>query len=203
MDEALTLPVSAASSVSSNIEMGCFLALLSLWLIRRRSIAVLTVSRHLEFDASGVNILLYPEDTKAKRAESFRLPDQILPSLLRYLKEIRPRLLGRNEHDGLWASYRGRPLIAGRIYDIVRARVFAKFGKTMGLHDFRRAGATFIAMDAPDQVGLIPGMLQHVSPDIGQRIYNLSRSVRASQRYAVHLAKTRNRLRPVSLRSEG
>lgn len=203
MDKALTLP-SARKQRELQYRDGLLLVLLSLWLIRRRSIAVLTVSRHLEFDACGVNILLYPEDTKAKRAESFRLPDQILPSLLRYLKEIRPRLLGRNEHDvGLWASYRGRPLIAGRIYDIVRARVFAKFGKTMGLHDFRRAGATFIAMDAPDQVGLIPGMLQHVSPDIGQRIYNLSRSVRASQRYAVHLAKIRNRLRPVSLRSEG
>ena len=131
------------------------------------------------------------------------MPDQLLPYLLRYLKEIRPRLLGRSEHDGLWASYRGRPLIEGRIYDIVRARVYAKFGKAMGLHDFRRAGATFIAMDAPDQIGLIPGMLQHVSPDIGERIYNLSRSVRASQRYAAHLARIRSRLRPVSPTSEG
>ena len=76
---------------------GLLIALLSLWLIRRRSIAALTVSRHLEFDAAGVNILLYPEDTKAKRAESFRVPeDQLLPYLLRYLKEIRPRLLGRS-----------------------------------------------------------------------------------------------------------
>jgi integrase len=202
MDKALTLP-SARKQRDLQYRDGLLLALLSLWLIRRRSIAVLTVRRHLEFDAGGVNILLYPEDTKAKRAENFRVPGPLLPYLLHYLKEIRPRLLGRSNHDGLWASYRGRPLIAGRIYDIVRARVSAKFGKTMGLHDFRRAGATFIAMDSPDQVGLIPGMLQHVSPDIGQRIYNLSRSVRASQRYAAHLARIRNRLRPVSLRSEG
>lgn len=202
MDKALALP-SARKQRDLQYRDGLLLALLSLWLIRRRSIAVLTLSRHLEFDAGGVNILLYPEDTKAKRAENFRVPGPLLPYLLHYLKEIRPRLLGRSDHDGLWASYRGRPLIAGRIYDIVRARVSAKFDKTMGLHDFRRAGATFIAMDAPDQIGLIPGMLQHVSPDIGQRIYNLSRSVRASQRYAAHLERTRSRLRPVSPRSEG
>jgi integrase len=202
MDQALTLP-SARKQRDLQYRDGLLLALLSLWLIRRRSIAVLTVSRHLEFDAGGVNILLYPQDTKAKRAENFRVPGPLLPYLLHYLKEIRPRLLGCSNHDGLWASYRGRPLIAGRIYDIVRARVSAKFGKTMGLHDFRRAGATFIAMDAPNQIGLIPGMLQHVSPDIGQRIYNLSRSVQASQRYAAHLARIRSRLRPVSPRSEG
>ena len=39
---------------------GLLLALLSLWLIRRRSIAVLTVSRHLDFDAGGLNIFSFP-----------------------------------------------------------------------------------------------------------------------------------------------
>ena len=80
----------------------------------------------------------YPEDTKAKRAESFRVPEQLLPYLTHYLKVIRTRLLGRSNHDGLWASYRGRPLIEGRIYDIIRARLWVKFRKLMGLHDVRR-----------------------------------------------------------------
>ncbi|MBK5199289.1 MAG: site-specific integrase [Methyloceanibacter sp.] len=203
MDEALRLPITGHKQRELQYRDGLLLALLSLWLIRRRSIAALTVSRHLEFDAAGLNILLYPEDTKAKRAESFRVPEELLPYLLRYLKEIRPRLLGRSEHDGLWASYRGRPLVAGRIYDMVRGRITKKFGKAMGLHDFRRAGATFIAMDAPDKIGLIPGVLQHTSPEVGERIYNLSRSVQASQRFAKHLSRTRSRLRPVSLRTEG
>ena len=49
---------------------GLLLAITSLWLIRRRSIEALTVSRHLEFDSAGANILLFPEDTKAKRDKS-------------------------------------------------------------------------------------------------------------------------------------
>jgi integrase len=197
MDEALTLPNIGHKRRELQYRDGLLLALLSLWLIRRRSIAALTVSRHIEFDAAGVNILLHPEDTKAKRAESFRVPEELLPYLLHYLKEIRSRLLGRREHDGLWASYKGRPLTACGIYDIVRARITKRFEKAMGLHDVRRAGATFLAMDAPDKVGLIPGMLQHASEEIGERYYNLARSVEASRRYAGYLLKTRSRLRPL------
>ena len=90
MDEALTLPSTGHKQREIQYRDGLLLALLILWLIRRRSIAALTVSRHLEFDAAGVNILLYPEDTKAKRAESFRVPEQLLPYLLHYLKKYAP-----------------------------------------------------------------------------------------------------------------
>jgi integrase/recombinase XerD len=201
MDEAFALLDTGHKRRELQYRNGLILALLTLWLIRRRSLTALTVSRHVEFDAAGANLLLYPEDTKAKRAESFRVPDdELLPYLLHYLNEIRPRLLGRRQHDGLWASYKGRPLSAGRIYDIVRALTLKRFGKAMGLHDFRRAAATFLAMDAPDLVGLIPGMLQHASPDVGERTYNLARSVEASRRFAAHLSRTRARLRPLTTR---
>jgi integrase/recombinase XerD len=116
---------------------------------------------------------------------------------MHYLKVVRPRLVGRKTHDWLWASYRGSPLIAGRIYDIARARTIAKFGKAMGLHDFRRAAATFLAIEAPDKVGLIPGMLQHASPEVGERHYNLARSVEASRRVVAHLDNLRARLEPI------
>jgi integrase len=202
MDEALSLPSDGHKQRELQYRDGLLMALLSLWPIRRRSIAALTVSRHLEFDDTGVNILLHPCDTKSKRPESFRVPEPLLPYLERYLEEIRPRLLGRSDHDGLWASYRGRPLISGRIYAMVRARITKKFGKAMALHDFRRAGATFLAMEAPDMVGLIPGVLQHTSPEVSEQHYNLARSMEASRRFAAHLSKTRDRLRPVSLRNE-
>jgi integrase len=201
MDEANTLP-----TVRKQRELyyrnGLFIALISAWPKRRRSIAALTVTRHLEFDAAGVNILLFPEDTKSKRFESLRVPEKLLPYLLRYLKEIRPRLVGRRLHDGLWASYKGCPLTAGQIYSIARARVFAKFGKAMGLHDFRRAAATFIATDAPAKIGLIPGVLQHASPAVSEQHYNLARSMEASRRFAEYLARIRAKLRPIRTRNE-
>jgi integrase/recombinase XerD len=201
MDEALTLP-SARKQQELQYRDGLIVALLSLWPVRRRSLAALTVNRHVEFDAAGVNLLLHPEDTKSKQAESYRVPNELLPYLQHYLTEIRPRIVGSAEHDGLWPSLKGCPLTAGRIYDIVRALTFAKFGKAMGLHDFRRAAATFIAMDAPDKIGLIPGVLQHTSPEVSEQHYNLAKSVEASRRFTAHLDRTRDRLRPVQLRNE-
>jgi integrase/recombinase XerD len=195
MDEARKQPSNGHRPREIQYRDGLILVLLALWHIRRRSITALTVSRHLEFDAAGVNILLYPEDTKAKRAESLRVPEELLPYLVHYLKQIRPRLLGHSQHDGLWASFKGRPLTGGGIYDMVRSRITARFGKAMGLHDFRRAGPTFLAIDAPEKIGLMPGMLQHASDEVGQRYYNLARSMEASRRFAGHLARARNELR--------
>jgi hypothetical protein len=202
MDEAIELPITGHKQREIQYRDGLLLAILSLWLLRRRSLAAPTVSRHLDVNANGVTMVLFPEDTKAKRAESFWLPEEVVPYFMCYLKAIRPRLVGPNEHDGLWVSYRGCPLSPGRIYDIVRARTMKRFGKAMSLHDFRRAGATFIAMEAPDKVGLIPGALQHASPDVGERHYNLARSAKASRRLAVHVARTRDRLRPILRRTE-
>src|SRR5947209_12576016 len=98
---------------------GLLLALLSLWPIRRRSIAAISVSRHIEFDDAGLNILLHPADTKSRRPESFRVPEVLLPYVTRYLKEIRPVLVAHSCHDGFWASYHGQRLEAARLYDIV------------------------------------------------------------------------------------
>jgi integrase/recombinase XerD len=148
-----------------------------------------------------VNILLHPTDTKSRRAESFRVPAQLLPYFIHYLEGIRPILLGHSVHDGFWASYHGRRLLGGRLYDIVRARALSKSGKAMSLHDFRRAAATFLAMDAPEKIGLIPGVLQHVSPDVSEQHYNLARSMQAGRRFAAHLDNARNRLRPLAPKS--
>jgi len=149
IEEALKAPSDRYKRREILYRDGLLLALLSLWPIRRRSITALTVSRHLQFDPDGVHILLYPEDTKAKRAESFRVPEPLLANLMHYLKVIRPRLMGRNTHDGLWASYRGRPLSADRLYDIVRARLWGKFGKFMSLHDIRRSAAYLLGDRCP------------------------------------------------------
>jgi integrase/recombinase XerD len=203
MDKTLSLPSDGHKQAEIQYRDGLILALLTLSHFRRRSIAALTVSRHLESSAGGINVLLFPEDTKSKREDSFPVPEELTPYVLRYLKEVRPRLLGRGEHDGLWASYRGRPLSESQIYSIARKHIKKKFGKDMGLHDFRRAGPTFLAMDAPDKVGLIPGMLQHASPEVGEQHYNLARAVEASRRHGAHRAEARNRLRPILKNIEG
>jgi hypothetical protein len=72
----------------------------------------------------------------------------------------------------------------------------------MGLHDFRRAASTFVALDAPEKIGLIPGVL-HASPDVSEQHYNLARSMQAGHRFAAHLSRARSKLRLILPSSEG
>jgi hypothetical protein len=173
---------------------GLMLALLSVSPIRRRSIAALTVTNHIDIRDDGIDILLHREDTKPKRAESFRLPDSLSPYLTLYLQRYRSVLIASTEHGGLWPSAKGGRLSGDRIYAIVRGLTQAGFGKAMALHDYRRSASTFVAMLAPDKVGIVPGVLHQHSPDVNERHYNLARSITASRRHAAVLAKARQEL---------
>lgn len=181
---------------------GLLLALLALWPIRRRSLAALTVSRHVERAGKKYRLRLHPEDTKAGREESYDCPEILAPYIDHYLTEIRPLFPGADSNDGLWTSARGKPLCEGWLYELVGRHTKQAFGKAMCLHDFRRAAHTFLAMEAPELIGLIPGVLQHASPDVGDQHYNLARSTMASRRYAVHVSKVRERLRPAWRRQQ-
>ena len=63
--------------------------------------------------------------------------------------------------------------------------------------------STFVAMDAPEKIGLIPGVLQHASPDVSDQRYDLARSMQAGHRFAAHLSEARIKLRSVSIIEEG
>jgi hypothetical protein len=58
-------------------------------------------------------------------------------------------------------------------------------------------------MYAPEKIGLIPGVLQHASPDVSEQHYNLARSMQAGHRFAAHLSENRGKLRSVLPSSEG
>jgi hypothetical protein len=77
----------------------------------------------------------------------------------------------------------------------VRKNMVRGFGKATGVHDFRRAAATFLAIDAPELVGLIPGLLQHTKPEVGEQHYNLANSMGASRRHVAYLQRKRDKLR--------
>lgn len=196
MEAALTMPATPHRDREIQFRDGLLIALLSVWPIRRRSLAALTVTDHVERHDDGVDLVLHPEDTKGGREESFRLPDMLVPYFRRYIEVIRPRLLiGDHRHDHLWLSFRGTPLGDSSIYLRVSKLIFQKFGKRMNVHDFRRAAATFFAIDAPEMIGIIPGALQHASPEVAEQHYNLARGAAASRRFAAFQKVQKARLR--------
>jgi integrase len=188
MERASTAPAAAHLLNEVAYRDGLVIALLSLWPIRRRSLAALTVSRHIDLSRDGIVLRLHPEDTKARRAEAFTVPADLLPFLRRYLSLIRPALMrmgkpNARDHDALWVSQRGSPLTADRLYASVRRQVVQEFGRPMGLHDFRRSAATTMAVERPNLAPLIPGILQHNGPDVADRHYKLARSAEAGRRF--------------------
>lgn len=192
MDQAMVLPPDPHHRRELRFRDGLLLSTLSLWVIRRRSIAALTLTRHVIQDEDGITLLLHPEDTKAKRHETFRVPDLLAPYVIHYLTEIRPRIPGADMHDGLWASNIGTPLSGTQIYAVVRRHIKSAFGKSMGLHDIRRSAATFLAMDAPELASLIPSVMQHVGDGTSDKHYILARSITASRRHTETICKLRN-----------
>jgi integrase/recombinase XerD len=93
MDEALRFPSSQHMDREMLYRDGLLIAMLSCWPIRRRSISALTVSGHVDFIDGGFYLLLRPVDTKSKRSDSCRIPDELVPYFERYLREMRPQLL--------------------------------------------------------------------------------------------------------------
>jgi hypothetical protein len=124
---------------------------------------------------------------------------ELVPYVRFYLAQVRPRFVRRGDHGGFWGSAKLGRLDPGRIYCVVRARVLKKFGKLMSLHDFRRAAPTFVTTNAPEKIGIIPGVLHHSAPEVGERWYNLARSVEAGRRHTAALADIRARLRATNL----
>lgn len=162
---------------------GLIIALLALWPIRRRSIAALTVDCHVRRQGQHISLDLFPEDTKAKRAESFTVPVSLKPYLEKYLDAIRPGMLRDKSCTGLWVSSLGNQLNSDAIYKIVRTHTREVFGEPMGLHDIRRSAATFLAIEAPETIGLIPQVLHHTTREVSDRHYNLAGSAGASRRF--------------------
>jgi hypothetical protein len=199
MDTADSLPATGQMEREIQFRDGLILAILSLWPVRRRSLAALSLDRHLKrIGDDQVELLLFPEDTKAKQMESWPVPEILLPFFKRYLDEVRPRLARLRNHGALWVGQHGHPLSEGGLYAAVWRRTAEEYGLPMSTHDFRRAAATFLAMESPDKVGLTPGVLQHTSPETSARHYNLSRSMSASRRHSATLSALRTRLQPAA-----
>jgi len=194
MGEAVDRPPLPYKRSEVQYRDGLVLALLSVWPIRARSLASMTAGRHIEVIDDDINLLLYPDDTKSRRFECFRLPQLLNPFLKRYLADIRPALLGNVPHDGLWPAREGMPLTRMGFYRMVRGRAFAKFGKRMCLHDIRRSASTFLAMETPDKAWIAQAALQHTSPAISDTRYNLARSIGASRRYCALIQDLRREL---------
>jgi integrase len=170
---------------------GLMVALLSRRPIRRRTFTLIQIDTHLRRTGEEWRMVFEGPDTKSGRPLGQTVPQRLVPFVERYLREVRPRFLGANRHEGLWAGTKGTPLKGQAIYGIVAARTRAAFGHPIGPHLFRHCAATTIAIVRPDRVGVARDLLEHASLTTTNEHYNKARSIEASRHYAGVLEQLR------------
>jgi integrase/recombinase XerD len=143
MDGALSSgKLVTASSVQTAYRDGLIIAFLALIPLRRRTLGLLQIGRHLVRSGAGWAVDISANDTKSKRLFEFPLSPELSARMDFYVKEIRPQILGAEGNDYLWANRCG-PMSDKMIYANIRRRTRKALGFPVNLHRFRHAAATF------------------------------------------------------------
>ncbi len=173
---------------------GILIMLLALRPFRRRNIADIRLGQHLLRVGEEWMILHDASETKNHEPIEFSVPPVVLPYLEKYLAEVRPGFPGADDHDGLWASTRGRPLSEDRVYKVICRRTQEAFGFTVRPHDFRGAAATNIAIDDPENVLMAKDLLGHKTFGTTDGHYIRANSIKSGRRHHDIIARMRDDL---------
>ena len=142
---------------------GLLIAMLSLVVLRRRTLTALRSDQHLVRAGDLWALAIPAKDVKGKRPLEFALPPDLCERIDLYLKKFQPRLPGSNRHSGLWPSNKNQPMSAGAIYDAVCGRTKKAFGFSVNLHRFRHAAGTLWSIEDPKNVRDVKDLYGHGS----------------------------------------
>jgi site-specific recombinase XerD len=190
----------AASDVTSweiatRYRDGLMIAVLALCPLRRKNFCTIQIGRQLiALGDGGYTLAFAPVETKNHRPLAARAPDVLLPYLERYLTHYRPFLCGLTGHRNpdfphrpagsfLWVSKTGSALSQEAFYKSLHKLTVARFGRSVNPHLFRDCAATAIAVDIPEQVGIVLGLLGHAGIATSERYYIHAHSTEAHRRH--------------------
>lgn len=174
---------------------GIVIALLASRPIRRRNLAMMRLDRHLIHSAGGWHLAFAANETKNRRPIDLPLPSDLTIWLERFLAYVRPRFPGAC-HDGVWPSWKGRPMHPETLAHAIKSRTWVAFGKSINPHLIRDIAATTIALVAPAQIRASRDLLGHGDLRTTERHYNQANSLAASRRYGLLLDRLRTDTRP-------
>jgi integrase len=184
MDGALSSgkPVTT-SSVRTAYRDGLIIAFLALIPLRRRTLGLLQIGRHLVRSGAGWAVDIPANDTKWKRPFEFPLSQDLSARFDFYLKEIRPAISGVACNNHLGVSRCG-PMGDKMIYKAVRRRTKKTLGFPVNLHRFRHAAATFWSVHDPVNVRGVKDLLGHATFATTEQHYIMAQSRMAGRALA-------------------
>ena len=162
--------------------------------IRIRNLASIRIGHNLVRLNGGYQLRFPAEETKTARRLEFPLPDALIAFMDRYLDYHRPRLLQGNGSDRLWVSNLGQGMTINSVGARIRKVTEALLGVPISPHLFRKSAATTIAIESPEEIGIVRVILGHSSSRTSERHYIQARTIEASRRFGDNLDRRRRRL---------
>jgi integrase len=155
---------------------GLIISTLAMIPLRRGTLAVLKIGRHLVKVSDHWELDIPAADTKTRRPLDFSIPKDLSARIDLFLDRFRSRIRGSDKHHGLWPSHHSIPMRPDSINVAVQKRTKKAFGFGVNLHRFRHAAATFWSVQDPVNVRGAKDLLGQVSFTTTERHYIMAQS---------------------------
>jgi site-specific recombinase XerD len=155
-------------------------ALLAAAPMRIANFAALRIGRHVLHRNGAWTVELAAEETKARRATTWPVPERLALYLAYHLDAVWPALLARGAKEAgdtgaLWLGAYGQPLGHQGVRKRIKRRTAAAFGRPVLPHGFRNCAATTFALEHPQRPRDAAALLGHAGLRTTERHCILSR----------------------------
>lgn len=176
-------------------QMGTIVAMLALMPLRCFTFRSLELGTSVHVVGDNVEITVPGQMMKTGHPWDAKVPDAVLPLLLRYLQEYRPWLLQRHgkRHNFLWVTNKGDPFKTGYFGVRVALATTEATGVRVSPHLFRDAAATSLARMSPQSARLIKPVLAHSCTETAEDHYIHAGSIEAGRNHATLIRNLRKR----------
>ena len=199
MEEAEVMHSSTLRMPAVHYRQGFKLSLIAARPLRARNFTALTLGRHLYPAGEEWIINIAGSETKNGREYEVPFPAMLVPYLDRYLDHWRPQLLvGAEDSDRLWLSWRGHPLHYLDVHRNFRSVTGKLFGTPMHPHIFRDCLATSVALNDSANMGVATALLGHRWLSTVNRYYNQAKQQEAATAVQANLLRRRRAARRAS-----
>ena len=184
--DATSDPIAAVA-----FEDGLMMTMLACKSVRLRNVHGSRVGVHIVKNRLGIYEWRFSRsETKNRERVQGELAPSATPFIDRWLYEIRPFLLGENDHDSMWVTTRGNPMSRTTLYWRFCNATEEEVGVRINPHAVRHIAATSIAVSMPESVRMIPFILNN-DDRTAQEHYNLADQLSASFQYLQRLEQRR------------